>query len=75
MAFGGEDAMASADPEVSSPPLTQVSDDKALIEELFHIFESNITEEEARDINAVAEFSVKFNDGNMQKFFINFQNG
>ena len=67
--------MAPADSAVHNPQLLPVSDDRKAMEQLLHIMESNVTEEDMRDINAAAQFNVIFNDGTSTAFCLNLTNG
>ena len=66
----GEGAMAPADSAVHNPQLLPVPDDRKIMQEIFHIIESNVTEEDVRDVNAVMQVTVTFNDGLMRRWCI-----
>ena len=68
--------MAPADSAVHNPQLLPVSDDRKVIEEIFHIMESNVTEEDVRNVNAVMQVTVTFSDeADVEALYFNLTNG
>ena len=54
----------------------EISSDQELLQEIVHVVENNITEEDVQNINCVFQLDVRFVDGaDTKTFFLNLKYG